>query len=152
MAEVQTEFLFHAKIELRAPQLVGETPQGNRMIFIVERGTVEGPKLKGEVLPGGGDWFLVRPDGAGELDVRGTMRTDDEQLIYITYRGILHAAPEVMARIFNRQPVASHEYYFRTAPTFQTASPKYDWLNRVQAVGIGEVRPGGVAYDVYAIL
>ena len=151
MPEPRTEFLFRAEIDLHPPQVVGQTPQGNRMIFVVQGGRIEGPNLKGEVLPGGGDWFLVRADGAGELDVRGTLRTDDDQLIYISYRGILHAAPEVMARIFGGQPVEPDEYYFRTAPTFQTASPKYDWLNRIQAIGIGEVRPGGVAYDVYAI-
>ena len=151
MPEVETEFLFRAEIDLQAPQLVGETPQGNRMIFLGERGTFEGPRLKGEFLAGAGDWFLLRPDGAGELDVRITLRTDDGQLIYMAYRGILDAAPAVMTRIFGRQPVERSEYYFRIAPTFQTASPQYAWLNRIQTIGIGEVTTSGVAYDVYAI-
>ena len=150
MPEVETEFLFRAEIDLQAPQLVGQTPQGNRMIFFGERGTFEGPKLKGRFLAGG-DWFLLRPDGAGELDVRATLRTDDGQLIYMTYRGILDAAPAVMTRIFGRQPVERSEYYFRIAPTFQTASPQYAWLNRIQAIGLGEVTVSGVAYDVYAL-
>jgi hypothetical protein len=151
MPEVETEFLFRAEIDLQAPQMVGQTPQGNRIIFVVERGTFEGPKLKGEFLAGGGDWFLLRPDGVGELDVRVTLRTDDGQLVYMAYRGILDAAPAVMARILRGQPVERSEYYFRTAPTFQTAAPQYDWLNRIQAIGIGEVTAGGVAYDAYAI-
>jgi len=151
MPEVETEFLFRAEIDLQAPQLVGQTPQGNRIIFLVERGMFEGPKLKGEILAGGGDWFLLRPDGAGELDVRITLRTDDGQLIYMAYRGILDAAPSVMARIFGGQPVERSEYYFRTAPTFQTASAQHAWLNRIQTIGIGEVTATGVAYDVYAI-
>jgi len=131
--------------------MVGQTPQGNRIIFLVEQGKFEGPKLKGEILAGGGDWFLLRPDGVGELDVRITLRTDDGQLIYMAYRGILDAAPAVMARIFRGEPVEHSEYYFRTAPTFQTASPQYAWLNRIQAIGIGDVLPNGVAYDAYAI-
>jgi hypothetical protein len=32
------------------------------------RGSFEGPKLRGEVLAGGGDWALFRSDGAMMLD------------------------------------------------------------------------------------
>jgi hypothetical protein len=45
--------------------------------------------------------------------------------------------------------------YFVTAPTFQTSSPKYAWLNGVQAVGkmlelkVGE--SGYVKYDVFIV-
>ena len=152
MSEVKTEFLFEADIELREPQLIGQTPQGNRMIFYVVGGKIEGPKLTGEVLEGGGDWFLLRPDGVGELDVRGTFRTDDGHLIYVTYRGILDASPDVLARINAGEEVDPSEYYFRTAPYFQTASQKYDWLNRIQAIGIGKVGRNRVGYRVHAIL
>ena len=38
-------------------------------------GIIEGPKLQGEVLPGGGDWLLVGSDGTGRVDVRATIRT-----------------------------------------------------------------------------
>ena len=44
----------------------------------------------------GGDWLIARPDGALELDVRATVRTDDGDLIYTYFRGIIHAAPEVI--------------------------------------------------------
>jgi hypothetical protein len=151
MSEVETEFLFETDIELEPPQMVGQTPHGNRMIFYVKGGTFQGPKLKGEVLPGGGDWFIMRPDGVGELDVRGTFRTDDGALVYVTYRGILHAPPQVMARAQAGEKVDPSEYYFRTAPLFQTASEKYAWLNRIQAIGIGRFGPNRVGYRVYAL-
>jgi hypothetical protein len=121
------------------------------MIFYVKGGSFQGPKLKGEVLPGGGDWFLLRPDGVGELDVRGTFRTDDGALVYVTYRGILHAPPQVMARAQAGEKVDPSEYYFRTAPLFQTASEKYAWLNQIQAIGIGWFGAGRVGYRVYAL-
>jgi hypothetical protein len=35
---------------------------------------------------------------------------------------------------------------------FETASPKYDWLTRVIAVGVGLTVPGKAAYRVYSIL
>lgn len=152
MTELKTEFLFEASIDLEEPQNLGATPQGNRLIFVVKGGSVEGPKLRGQVLPGGGDWFLLRPDGAGELDVRGTLRTDDGHLIYISYRGILHASAEVFGRLLAGQAVDPGEYYFRTAPMFQTGSDRYGWLNRLVAVGVGRVGPNWVGYHVYAVL
>lgn len=152
MADLKTELLAEVSVDLEEAQNVGATPHGNRQIFLVKGGTFEGPKLKGEVLPGGGDWFLLRPDGAGELDVRGTMRTDDGHLIYIYYRGIMHASPEVTQRMLQGEAVDPSEYYFRTAPVFETASEKYGWLNRIVAVGVGRLAPNWVGYTVYAIL
>ena len=151
MADLNTEFLFEVSVDLEEPQEVGATPHGNRRIYYVKSGTVEGPKLKGEVLPGGGDWLLLRPDGAGELDVRGTLRTDDGHLIYSYYRGILHVPPEALQRALQGEALDPSEYYFRTAPLFETASDKYAWLNRILAVGIGRRMPGQVGYAVYAI-
>jgi hypothetical protein len=152
MAPLYTEFLYEVSVDLETPQNVGATPHGNRQIFYVKGGTFEGPKLKGEVLPGGGDWFMFRPDGAGELDVRATVRTDDGHLIYTYYRGILDAPPGVLQRIAAGEPVDPSEYYFRTAPCFETASEKYGWLNRIVAVGVGRVKPNWVGYTVYAVL
>jgi Protein of unknown function (DUF3237) len=43
-------------------------------------------------------------------------------------------------------------YYFRTNPLFETASPKYDWLNRIVSIGIGHRPAGGPVYSVFEIL
>ncbi len=152
MTDLQTEFLVEVSVDLEEPQNVGATPHGNRQIYGVKGGTFEGPKLKGEVLPGGGDWLLLRPDGAGELDVRGTLRTDDGHLIYTYYRGILNLSPEVMQRLIRGENVDPSEYYFRTTPVYETASEKYGWLNRVVSVAVGKVAPNWVGYTVYAVL
>ncbi len=152
MADLKTELLCEVSVDLEPPQDVGNTPHGVRRIYYVKGGTLEGPKLKGEVLPGGGDWLLLRPDGAGELDVRGTIRTDDGHLIYTYYRGILSIPPEVVQRIFAGEEVDPSEYYFRTTPVYETSSEKYGWLNRTVAVAVGRVKPNWVGYSVYAIL
>ena len=152
MADLKTELLCQVSVDLEEPQNVGATPHGNRQIYYVKGGTFEGPKLKGEVLPGGGDWLLLRPDGAAELDVRATMRTDDGHLIYTYYRGILNVPPEVMQRVLQGQTADPSEYYFRTAPVYETSSEKYGWLNRIVAVGVGRMRPGWVGYTIYAVL
>src|SRR3990170_41320 len=152
MAGLSAELLFEVSVDLEAPQDVGATPHGNRQIYYVKGGSFEGPKLRGEVLPGGGDWLLLRPDGAGELDVRGTLRTDDGHLIYTYYRGILSIPPEVMQRMARGETVDPSEYYFRTAPFYETGSEKYGWLNRVVAVAVGRMAPHWVGYSVHAIL
>ena len=152
MADLRAELLCEVSVDLEEAQNVGATPHGNRQIYYVKGGAFEGPKLKGEVLPGGGDWLLLRPDGAGELDVRATMRTDDGHLIYTYYRGILHAPSEVMQRMVQGGTVDPSEYYFRTTPVYETASEKYAWLNRTVAVAVGRMAPNWVGYTVYAIL
>jgi len=138
-------------VDLEPPQMVGKTPAGVRQIFIVKGGTFEGPKLKGELLPGGGDWATMRPDGAVQLDVRATMRAEDGALIYGYYSGLIIASMAIYGRIFGGEDVPLSEYYFYTNPMFQTAAPRYDWLNRLIAIGRGKAIPNGVEYRVWAV-
>ncbi len=154
MADIKTEFLFDLKADLDMPGAIrmGTTPHGTRTIVYVTGGTIEGPKIKATVLPGGGDWLLGRPDGTNVMDVRAVARTDDGQIIYTYYRGYLNIRPEVLQRIYKGEKVDPSEYYFRTTPVFETASDKYAWLNKVVMVGIGTLSATGVAYRVYSIL
>ena len=138
-------------INLDPPQVVGNTPAGGRRILYVKGGTFSGPKVKGEVLPGGGDWILVRSDGVFVLNVRLTLRTDDGQLIYVSFPGIFDAPPEVFQRMQKGEVVDPSEYYFRTTPVFETAGEKYKWLNRVLGVAVGRRAATSVVYTVYAI-
>ncbi len=148
---LRSQFLMQMSAELEDSQQLGETPVGGRRIVYVKRGEFSGPDLKGQVLPGGGDWVLVRRDGVSQLDVRITLRTDDGALIFVSYRGISTLAPEVRQRILKGEVVDPSEYYFRTAPFFETASEKYAWLNKLVAVGVGRRTRTGVVYSVYAI-
>ncbi len=154
MLDVKTEFLFDLKADLdwAGAVDVGTTPHGTRRIVYATGGTIEGPKVKGVVLPGGGDWATVRPDGGIVLDVRAACRTDDGYIIYVYYRGLCTIQVGMLGRILGGEAVDPSEYYFRTTPVFETASQKYDWLNRIVAVGIGQFLPTGVAYKVYTIL
>lgn len=153
MQQLQSQFLFEFSADLEVPLDVGDTPQGQRRIIMVKGGTFEGPRLSGEVLQGGGDWLLVRSDGARELDVRATLRTYDNHLIYVHYRGIMQLPAPVLER-FNRgeRDIDPSSYYFRTTPVFETGSEKYGWLNRIVAVGVGRRTGSGVAYAVFEIL
>lgn len=145
-----TEFLYEITMDVTVLD-VGPTPGGHRRIVRVEGGTFAGPRLHGDVLPGGGDWVLERADGSRRLDVRVTLRTDDGDLIYASYGGVFHAPPEIAQRLRTGEPVDASAYYFRTAPFFETAAPKYSWLNGILAIGYGRRTAGQVSYSVYAI-
>ena len=138
--ELKSELLMELHADVEEGRSIGDTPHGHRVTVNVKGGKFEGPRLKGDVLPGGGDWALVRPDGALELDVRATIRTDDGDLIYMSYRGVSHRGAD------------GSDVYFRTTPYFETASEKYGWLNRIVAVGVGSQTPTGVSYKIYVIL
>jgi len=153
MTELKSRHLFTLTIQLHPTQLLGDTPAGNRRIVPVSGGEFIGERLRGEVLPhAGSDLLLQRADGSYQQDVRLVLRTDDEAMILMTYRGVRHASPEANARIARGEQVASSDYYLRTAPFFETSSGKYGWLNKIVSIGMGERTPDGVIYEVFEIL
>jgi Protein of unknown function (DUF3237) len=139
MAELRSRYLFTITMKLPPTLELGDTPAGNRRVFTVSSGAFAGDRLRGEVLPeASSDLLLVRGDGSYQQDVRLVLRTDDSALILMTYRGVRHASPEVVARIARGEQVAPSEYYLRTAPFFETSSSKYAWLNKIVSIGVGE--------------
>lgn len=152
MAEIHTKHLFSLSLKISEIQNLGKTPLGDRRVAVVDGGTFEGSRLRGTVLIGGSDWLLGRTDGALQLDVRVTLKTDDGELIGMTYRGVRHGPIEVIERLNRGDTVDASEYYFRTAAFFETSSAKYGWLNRIVAVATGHRPPAGLLYDVFEVL
>ena len=151
-AELQSRYLMELKLQVTASHIMGDTPQGMRRVDVLNKGSFSGPRLNGVTLEGATDLLLRTADQALKPDVRVLLKTDDDALILLTYRGVRHGTPEVMARIAAGEDVPPSEYYLRTTLQFETSSEKYDWINRVLAVGIGRREPDGVTYDVYEIL
>jgi hypothetical protein len=149
--EPRLEHLYDMHVDLEPPENIGQTPGGMRQVYIVKGGTLQGPCGKGELLPGGGDWAIVRTDGALQLDVRATIKMDDGALIYATYAGLIASPPDVFARLVAGEDVPLSDYYFYTNPMFQTADECYAWLNQVIAVGRGRSIPNGVEYRIWAL-
>lgn len=152
MAEIRTAPLFTLTLQVSGMQPIGQTPNGDRRIGLVAGGSFQGERLHGTVLPGGADWIILRPDGSTLLDVRLVLQTDDGATIGVTYRGMRHGPQAVMERMNRGETVDPSEYYFRTAVMFETAAAKYDWLNRIIAVGTGRRPPEGPVYDVFEVL
>jgi hypothetical protein len=152
MLELHTSHLFTIKVVVGTTQNFGHTPLGERRVAVVTGGHFDGAKLKGTIAEGGSDWILVRPDGAMQLDVRLTLRTDDGAIIGMRYCGYVHGPADVIGRLIRGEAVDPAAYYFRIAPFFETSSDKYGWLNRIVAVGTGQRLPDGPVYDVYEVL
>jgi len=150
---IQTRPLFTLTLEVPSIVDLGATPNGHRRIATVSGGTFKGERMSGTVLaPPGGDWILVRADGTVVLDVRLTLETDDKQLVYMSYRGLRHGPKDVIARLNAGEVVDPSTYYFRSTPVFETASQKYDWLNRIIAVATGRREASGPIYEVFEVL
>jgi hypothetical protein len=151
IADITTEHLFDLVVDLDPRIDIGPGPFGRRVFFGAAGGTFHGPALHGDVLPGGGDWALFRPDATMALDVRLTLRTHDGAAIAMTYSGRWTIPPDVradMADSNRRHEVDPARYYFRTTPLFETGDERYTWLNDIVGVGSGYLVEGGVAYRV----
>jgi hypothetical protein len=145
-------FALSLEVAFDRVQRVGAMPTGWRGVYPVDGGSFEGPRLRGRVLPGGGDWVVRRADGATSIDVRLVLETDDGATIAMTYTGLIVIAAGAQERFRRGEPVDYRETYIRTTPRFETADPRYDWLNRVVAVANGGPPGLSPTYAVFALL
>jgi hypothetical protein len=149
---MESRLLMKLSVVLAVPQKVGAVAHGTRVTAPIASGEFEGPRLRGKVLPGGGDWTLLRPDGVLELDLRLTLETDDGALIHMSSFGLRHGPPEVIAALGRGERVDPSAYYFRTTPRFETGHPGYAFLNRLLAVSTADRRVEGPVYTIHEIL
>lgn len=151
LGELKARPLFVMKVGVSHIHAIGGPAGIDRRVGEMTAGRFVGERLSGDVLPGGADWQIARADGAVLLDARVVLRTDDGAEIAMDYSGIRTGPAEVIARLGRGEPVDPRDYYFRTAPRFATADPRYDWLNRILAVAIGHRLPEGPVYSVFEI-
>jgi hypothetical protein len=147
------EYLMSYKALLEPP-----TPVDSSLLIVNVKpgGWVKGPRISGKFVAPGADWLRIMPSGVLRLDVRASIVTDDNQVIYLSYAGIAVHSKESAAKAERGEVVTWKDVqYFITAPTFQTSSEKYAWLNGVQAVNKGVEfklgEDGYVIYDVYIV-
>lgn len=152
LQHVQTRPLFLMRLNVRKLQIIGATPGAFRRVGVVPSGTFEGERLSGEVLEGGSDWQNVRIDGSTTLDVRLVLKTSDDALIGMTYRGIRQGPADAIARLERGEVIDPTSYYFRIAPFFETEAPQHAWLNNVAAIGIGHQFADGPVYSIFEVL
>lgn len=117
-------------------------PFGTRVIVDVTGMRITGDRLNATMTgTAAADWGSRAADGAFQLDVRATLRTDDDALVFVQYNG----------RVDFRDPQHPGPVY--CTPRLETGDPRYAWLNTVQAVMKG--RSNGrslIAYRMYELV
>jgi Protein of unknown function (DUF3237) len=152
LKNVRVRPLFRLREQVPPLYVVGQTPNAFRRIGVITGGAFQGERLSGEVVSGGNDWQDVGKDGSIKLDVRLLLRTTDDALIVMTYQVLRHGPPAVMQALDRGETVDPASYYFRLSGLFETGAAKYDWLNRIIAVGIGDRHADGPVYSMFEVL
>src|SRR5437868_14773308 len=116
---MDSRLLMMLQVKVAGAQKIGPVPHGTRLTAPITDGHFEGPRLRGKVLPGGGDWTLLRGDGVLELDLRLTLETDDGALIHMTSLGRRHGAPQAVPALTPGRRVETPTDNFRSTPRFR---------------------------------
>jgi hypothetical protein len=140
-----------AWIEVAAPWEAGVTSEGARRMIAITGGRVAGPEIAGTVLPGGADYQTIAADGLTRLHARYAIETDRGERIYVENTGLRFGPADALARLRDGLPVDPALIYFRTAPRFETASPRLAWMQSSLFVACGAREPGRVLLSVYRV-
>ena len=138
--------------EISDLQQLGETPFGNRKIYIIGGGHFWGERINGIALPGGGDWVSVNHQGLARLDVRKTIKTDDGALINMSYQGYYQYDANITQTIEQGGGYEYGENLFKVQVQFETGDSRYNWLNTTLAVGEAKENGSNINYRVYEIV
>jgi hypothetical protein len=145
------EFAFDIHVDLGAPTFAGKGRLGERRIFPIVGGSIDGPKLKGRVVPGGADYALVRRDGSTLVSAHYMIEADDGTAIYIRNKGLFAGAPSVIEKVDAGELVEPDNYYFRAAPVFDAPEGPHEWLSDRLFISSCAFRPSDVTISVYVI-
>ena len=144
------EFAFEVRVDIAPHLRIGRSVDEELSFTPITGGTVEGPLLRGRVLPGGGDWAVER-SGTAQLEARYLLQADDGAVIDILNRGYYRASTDVIARVEAGEPVSENQYYFRTAPVFQTDAAAHRWLAENQFLGLARDEDGQVCVRIFVV-
>jgi len=151
LSELPVDHLFDMAVDLQPVQVI-PTATGTVMNFVARGGSFEGPKLRGEVLPGGGDALLVGTDTVGRVRVRVTLRTDDDVLIHYTAGGVIRVPADGLERLAAGERLPFEETYVRTTPVLETSDERYAWLSEHVLIGHNELSKDHIDYRIYQAL
>jgi hypothetical protein len=168
-------FSFDIELDLNRQEKLGRFSQGVRLNLFAKSGSsrvynvgrqssvIDGnPAVTGRI-EWGGDEALLREDDVGVCNIRLAIHTDDRHVIHLSYRlqGYLGAGgvERVVAAEGDDTFGTEDEPYeipIITSPRFQTASPRYAWINELQGIGFGRVQAVRSKFrrntqDIYAI-
>ena len=128
----------------------GMTRDGHRRVVPIAGGRISG-LFDAEILPGGADWQLVRPDGAIEIDTRYSARTAAGEHVHFRTSGVRSGPPEVLAALLRGEDVDPAAYYFRVAVYLETSAPRLAFLERSVYVASAIRGADSVSYTAYRV-
>lgn len=139
--DFRTEFMWEAKVKIANMINVGESKRGVRRVIPITGGMFSGPKIKGEVLPGGEDWQLVRPDGDTELYARYLLKTDDGHVIQVINQALIHVGEQ------------GKNFYCKSVLDLEAPKDSpYDYLNHAIFIGTLEMPRLKAGEDPYVVI
>lgn len=144
-------YAFSVRAQLAPPLEQGSVDGGRKRFIAITGGEVYGPKLTGEVLPGGGDWQTILPNGYTRIEARYFLRVIDGAVIEVTNPGVRTASVETVERLARGEQVDPSAYYFRTTPRFEVSPGPHEWLRRHVFVARGIRMPDHVVIDFYQV-
>ena len=137
-------------VDVGLPTTLNTEAGGERKLIPITGGSFSGA-ITGEILAGGSDAVIIRPDGCAVLNARYCLAMDNGNTIYVKDRGYRHGPDAIMRRLAQGDAVDPKKYYFRTCMTMETGDKDYAWLNKTLFIGSGCRRAQQVVIDLYQI-
>ena len=149
--------LFDVSVKVAAPILVGQDDiNGRRQLIPILEGSVDGidmdgNSIHGEVMPGGVDSQVIRPNGRCELSARYAVRLDSGASFYIENNGIRTVPEEYITQVLKGEFIDPSLYYFATTPNFEVYDSSLAWLENHIFVCKATRRPDRVDIAYFVI-
>ena len=150
MIKLQHAMIYQLEVAGPLESRDGAGANPRRRYWQMSRAILEGPHINASSAMPGIDWFTPYPNGNGRPHVRLPFHTNDGALLLLEYRGIVEASKAFLRAVEEDTPTQWEDQYMRMALTFDTASPRYQWL--VDSLFIARGRLLGsksIEYDVY---
>ncbi|HEY0935298.1 MAG TPA: DUF3237 domain-containing protein [Trebonia sp.] len=128
----------------------GTTRAGHRRVVPVTGGQVSG-LFDAEILPGGADWQVVRPDGSVEIDTRYSARTLQGEFVHFRTSGVRSGPAPVLAALLRGEAVDPSSYYFRVTVHLETSAPRLAVLERSLFIASAVREADSVSYTAYRV-
>ena len=114
-ATPRVQFAFEERVTLAPTIEIGETALGQRRYIPITGGSVVGPKLNGQVVPGGWDFQLTyKGSDCTQLSADYFLKADDGTLIHVFNEGLV--CPGGAPAIFR--------------PKLEAPKGKHEWMTR----------------------
>ena len=145
------KWAFSVRVEVDPAIEQGEIDGGISRFIPITGGEVYGPRLTGTVLPGGGDWQVIRKGGLSDIEARYFLKAEDGTVIEVHNPGVRVADEATIEKLRIGEPVPQDSYYFRTQPRFRVSDGPHQWLERQVFVARGVRLPDRVIIDFYSV-